>query len=89
VTTSAGLVVPALRGPHMVGAALRRGLPVTGCTVHRVTPVVDDGPVLPGDDEAALHERIKVEERRLVVEVVARLAREARQGDREIERQGD
>ena len=63
--------------------ALRLGLPVTGCTVHRVTPAVDDGPVLaraevpvlPGDDEAALHERIKVEERRLVVEVVSRLAR--------------
>jgi len=43
---------------------------------------VDDGPVLaraevpilPGDDETALHERIKAEERRLVVEVVAQLA---------------
>jgi phosphoribosylglycinamide formyltransferase-1 len=34
-------------------------------------------PILPGDDEAALHGRIKAEERRLVVEVVARLARES------------
>ncbi len=84
VTTSAGIVIPALRGAHVVADALRRGLPVTGCTIHRVTPAVDDGPVLaraevpilPGDDEAALHERIKAQERRLVVEVVARLARE-------------
>ena len=85
VTTSAGFVIPALRGAHVVGDALRLGLPVTGCTIHRVTPAVDDGPVLasaevpiwPGDTEATLHERIKAEERRLVVEVVARLAREA------------
>ncbi|HWQ12586.1 MAG TPA: formyltransferase family protein, partial [Roseiflexaceae bacterium] len=83
VTTSAGITIPALRGAHVVAEALRLGLPVTGCTVHRVTPTVDDGPilaraevpVLPGDDEAALHERIKAEERRLVVEVVNRLAR--------------
>ena len=82
VTTSAGLVIPALRGAHVVPDALRLGLPVTGCTIHCVTPAVDDGPVLasaevpilPGDDEASLHERIKVEERRLVVEVVNRLA---------------
>jgi phosphoribosylglycinamide formyltransferase-1 len=82
VITSAGLTIPALRGAHVVGEALRRGLPVTGCTIHRVTPAVDDGPVLasaevpilPGDTEDTLHERIKIEERRLAVEVVARLA---------------
>lgn len=97
VTTSSGAVIPALRGAHVVADALRRGLPVTGCTIHRVTPAVDDGPVLasaevpilPGDDEAALHERIKAQERRLVVEVVARLAREAGQKDRETERQAE
>ena len=85
VTTSAG-VIPALRGAHVVAEALRRGLPVTGCTIHRVTPAVDDGPVLasaevpilPEDDEAALHERVKIEERRLLVEVVGRLAQEWR-----------
>ena len=85
VTTASGVTIPALRGAHVVADALRLGLPVTGCTVHRVTTTVDDGPVLasaevpllPGDDEAALHERIKAEERRLVVEVVGRLAQEA------------
>jgi phosphoribosylglycinamide formyltransferase-1 len=81
-TTSGGLVIPALRGAHVVPEALRRGLPVTGCTIHRVTPRVDDGPVLaraevpvlPGDSVETLHERIKAEERRLIVAVVASLA---------------
>ncbi len=80
-----GITIPALRGAHVVADALRLGLPITGCTIHRATPIVDDGPilarasvpVLPGDDEAVLHERIKAEERRLIVEVVARLAGEA------------
>jgi len=81
-TTSAGLLIPALRGAHVVRDALERGLPVTGCTIHRVTPRVDDGPVLaraevpvrPDDSVATLHERIKAEERRLLVEVVRALA---------------
>jgi phosphoribosylglycinamide formyltransferase 1 len=81
-TTEDGRVVPALRGAHVVADALRLGLPVTGCTIHRVTPAVDDGPVLaraevpilPGDDEATLHERIKVVERTLLIEVVERFA---------------
>lgn len=89
VITSAGLEIPVLRGAHVVADALRRGLPVTGCTVHRVTPSVDDGPllaatevpILPGDDEAALHDRIKVAERRLIVEVVNRLAHHSGQDD--------
>lgn len=82
-TTSTGITIPALRGAHVVPDALRHSLPITGCTIHRVTPVVDDGPVLaraevpvlPDDTEVTLHERIKTEEQRLIVEVVARLAR--------------
>jgi phosphoribosylglycinamide formyltransferase-1 len=50
--------------------------------VHLVAAGVDTGrvlaqrqvPVHPGDDEATLHERIKTEERELLVETVARLA---------------
>jgi phosphoribosylglycinamide formyltransferase-1 len=80
-----GISIPALRGAHVVGDALRLGLPITGCSIHRATPIVDDGPILaravvpilPGDDEAALHERIKAEERRLIVEVVSQLASSA------------
>lgn len=86
VTTSAGVAIPALRGAHVVPDALRLGLPVTGCTIHRVTPRVDDGPILaraevpilPDDDERQLHERIKVAERRLIVEVVRALASNSR-----------
>jgi phosphoribosylglycinamide formyltransferase-1 len=33
-------------------------------------------PLLPGDDEEVLHERIKQAERRLLVETVGRMARE-------------
>ncbi len=85
VRTSAGIEIPALRGAHVVADALRLGLPITGCTVHRVTPAVDDGPVLacaetpiqPDDTEETLHERIKIQERRLIVEVVQRLANDA------------
>ena len=32
--------------PRTLHDALRLGLPVTGCTVHRATPAVDDGPIL-------------------------------------------
>lgn len=66
-------LLPAFPGWHAVRDALAYGVKVTGCTVHVATSVVDDGPilaqeavpVLDGDDEATLHERIKVVERRL------------------------
>jgi phosphoribosylglycinamide formyltransferase-1 len=56
---------------------------VTGCTVLIVDPGIDAGPVVAqcpvlvqdNDDEAALHERIKVAERVLLVETVGRMAR--------------
>ena len=55
------------------------GVKVTGCTVHIATERVDDGPilaqeavaVLPNDDEASLHERIKVVERRIYAQTLA------------------
>ena len=71
-------LLPAFPGWHAVRDALAYGVKVTGCTVHVATPVVDDGPilaqetvpVLAGDDEASLHERIKVVERRLYIETI-------------------
>lgn len=77
-----GRTIPAIRGAHAVRDALRLGVPVTGCTVHWVTPEVDVGPciaraevpVLPHEDEATLHERIKTEERRMIIAVVRALA---------------
>ena len=59
--------------------ALAAGVPETGCTVHLATLEMDAGPilaqevvpVLPGDTEETLHERIKVVERTLYPATVA------------------
>jgi len=72
-------LLPAFPGAHAVRDALAYGVKVTGCTVHIVDDGVDTGPiltqcaveVLPDDDEATLHERIKVQERRLLIETVS------------------
>lgn len=83
--------LPALRGARVVRDALALGLPVTGATVHVVTPTVDAGPVvlseevavLPGDDEESLHARIKVVEHRLLPRAVGlALSQLATQGSR-------
>lgn len=74
-------LLPAFPGAHGVRDALAYGARVTGCTVHLVDAGVDTGPilaqgavdVLEDDDEAALHERIKVVERELLVDIVTRL----------------
>ncbi|MGY1735273.1 phosphoribosylglycinamide formyltransferase [Geodermatophilus sp. SYSU D00684] len=74
-------LLPAFPGAHAVRDALAAGVDVTGSTVHLVDAGVDTGPVLaqrevpvlPGDDEDRLHERIKAVERTLLVETVARL----------------
>ena len=75
-------LLPAFPGAHAVRDALAAGVDVTGATVHLVDAGVDTGPVLaqrevrvlPGDDEAILHERIKEVERELLAETVAQLA---------------
>lgn len=75
-------LLPAFPGAHAVPDALNYGVKVTGCTVHVVDSGVDTGPILAqqavevrdGDDEETLHERIKVVERRLLVDVLAALA---------------
>ncbi|WP_340376722.1 phosphoribosylglycinamide formyltransferase [Streptomyces sp. SS7] len=76
-------LLPSFPGAHGVRDALAYGARVTGCTVHFVDDGVDTGPIIAQgvvevrdeDDESALHERIKDVERRLLVEVVGRLAR--------------
>jgi phosphoribosylglycinamide formyltransferase-1 len=72
-------LLPAFPGAHGVAEALAHGVKVTGCTVHLVDAGTDTGPILAqqavpvheGDDEATLHERIKIVERQLLVDVVA------------------
>ena len=78
-------LLPAFRGAHAVRDALAYGVKLTGCTIHLVDEQVDHGPVLlqaavpvlDGDDEASLHERIKQQERRLLPHAV-RLVAEGR-----------
>ncbi|MGR6923951.1 phosphoribosylglycinamide formyltransferase [[Actinomadura] parvosata] len=77
-------LLPSFPGAHGVRDALAHGVKVTGCTVMLADEGVDTGPIVaqavvpvqPDDDEAVLHERIKVVERRLLVETVGRMARE-------------
>jgi phosphoribosylglycinamide formyltransferase 1 len=76
-------LLPSFPGMHGVRDALAYGVKVTGCTVFLVDEGVDAGPVLAqapvnvydDDDEATLHERIKVAERALLVDTVGRMAR--------------
>src|SRR5450631_1416526 len=77
-------LLPSFPGMHGVRDALDFGVKVTGCTVLIVDPGIDAGPVVAqrpvlvqdDDDEASLHERIKVTERALLVETVGRMVRE-------------
>jgi phosphoribosylglycinamide formyltransferase-1 len=77
-------LLPAFPGAHAVEEAVAYGVKVTGSTVHLVDSGVDTGPILaqepvpvdPGDTVGDLHERIKTVERRLLVDVLARLVRE-------------
>ncbi|WP_336920805.1 phosphoribosylglycinamide formyltransferase [Aquipuribacter sp. SD81] len=74
-------LLPSFPGAHAVRDALAHGVRVSGCTVHLVDEGTDTGPVLAqaavpvldDDDEATLHERIKVVERDLLVDVLAGL----------------
>jgi phosphoribosylglycinamide formyltransferase-1 len=75
-------LLPAFPGAHAVPDALEYGVKVTGCSVHLVDAGTDTGPilaqeavpVLDDDDVATLHERIKVVERQLLVDVLAAVA---------------
>lgn len=72
---------PGMRGPR---DALAYGVKVTGATMFVVDAGIDTGPivaqvavpVLEDDDEQALHARIKVAERNMLVDTVGRMVRE-------------
>ena len=76
-------LLPAFPGLKAWEQALAAGAPETGVTVHLVDAGLDTGPpiaqepvpIRPGDDNAALHERIQAVEHRLLPDVVRRLAR--------------
>ncbi len=77
-------LLPAFPGMHAVRDALDHGVKLTGCTIFLVDAGLDSGPViaqaavpvLEDDDEATLHERVKVAERSLLVETVGRMVRD-------------
>jgi phosphoribosylglycinamide formyltransferase-1 len=81
-------LLPAFPGWYGVRDALAAGVAETGCTVHLATLEMDAGPilaqevvpVLPGDTEESLHERIKVAERSLYPATVAWALRELEAG---------
>ena len=75
-------LLPVFPGGHAIRDALAHGVAVTGCTVHFVDATLDGGPIvaqeavpiLPGDDEATLQDRIRSVEHRLLPRCVALLA---------------
>jgi len=71
-------LLPAFPGAHAVAEQLAAGVRESGCTVHLVDEGLDSGPillqervpVLDGDTEETLHERIKEVEHRLLPQAV-------------------
>jgi len=74
--------LPEFPGAHAVRDAIEAGVAETGASIIVVAEGVDDGPilvqrrvpVLPGDTEASLHERIKPVERELLIQAVLDIA---------------
>jgi phosphoribosylglycinamide formyltransferase-1 len=75
-------LLPAYKGLHTHERALADGAREHGCTVHQVTPELDEGeilaqarvPILPGDDAETLAARVLVEEHRIYPQALAKLA---------------
>jgi phosphoribosylglycinamide formyltransferase-1 len=78
-------LLPSFPGLHAQRQALAAGVKVSGCTVHFVDEAVDHGPiiaqaavpVLDGDTEQSLSERILIEEHRLLPMAISLYAKEA------------
>lgn len=74
-------LLPSFPGVHAVRDALAHGVTVTGTTIILIDAGTDTGPILAQeavpvaaeDTEETLHERIKVVERRLLVDVITRM----------------
>ncbi len=74
--------LPEFPGAHGVRDALAAGVTETGASVIVVDTGIDTGPIIarervavhPGDTEQALHDRIKLVERRLLVDCVLAIA---------------
>lgn len=75
-------LLPEFKGAHAVRDALASGATKTGVTIHYVDEGVDTGEIIiqsevliqPNDDEAILHERIKLVEHELLASTIEQLA---------------
>ena len=75
-------LLPSFPGLDGIGQAWRRGVKVTGCTVHGVTLEVDGGPIIdqavvriePGDTVESLAAKVHAAEHELLPAVIARLS---------------
>lgn len=75
-------LLPSFPGLDGIGQAFRRGVKVTGCTVHYVTLEVDGGPILDqavvrveaNDTVESLAAKVHVAEHQLLPDVIARLS---------------
>ena len=76
-------LLPSFPGLDTHKRALEAGVPEHGCTVHFVTPDMDEGPIIgqssvpvqPGDTPESLAARVLVEEHRLYPECLAKVVR--------------
>lgn len=74
-------LLPSFPGLDAIGQAWRRGVRVTGCTVHYVTADVDGGPIIdqaavriePGETLESLEAKVHAAEHALLPEVITRL----------------
>lgn len=75
-------LLPSFPGLDGIGQAWRRGVKITGCTVHFVTPEVDGGPIIdqvavriePTDTLETLAQKIHAAEHAVLPQVIARLS---------------
>lgn len=75
-------LLPSFPGLDAIGQAWRRGVKITGCTVHQVTIDVDGGPILdqspvriePEDTLETLTAKVHAAEHALLPAVIARLS---------------
>jgi phosphoribosylglycinamide formyltransferase-1 len=75
-------LLPSFPGLDGIGQAFRRGVKITGCTVHYVTPEVDGGPIIdqaavrvePADTLETLAAKVHAAEHALLPAVIAQLS---------------
>ncbi len=78
-------LLPSFPGLDGIGQAFRRGVKITGCTVHDVTQEVDGGPIIDqaavrieaGDTLEAVAAKVHAAEHALLPAVIARLSERA------------